>query len=274
VHFLTLGSVSPDIPYLAHLAGSGFGWADIMHYHQTNGIVTDGLHSLAAAKERGGIWESQLAWLCGFISHLVADATIHPIVESIVGPYSNKDNRGNHQQCEMFQDVIMFKEVKNLQLTNSEYADFLHDAIDSDKFSDVAAFWKTYAEVNCSMYGSFNVERIIESYTNMLDTASGGNIFARMFRHLGKDIIYPSYNEIIENSPDLVDKYYRNVLLPNGRTGSFLKEGFNRAVDNLVNIWKDVERILFNSGNFQSIVPNWNLDTGIDQTTGIRTYWS
>jgi hypothetical protein len=31
-NYLTLGSVSPDIPYLAHLALEGANWADIMHY--------------------------------------------------------------------------------------------------------------------------------------------------------------------------------------------------------------------------------------------------
>jgi Zinc dependent phospholipase C len=81
-NFLAVGSVSPDIPYLAQLALAGSTWADIMHYHRTNGILNNALHSLSAAKTKGKIWEYQLTWLLGFVGHLVADATIHPIVES------------------------------------------------------------------------------------------------------------------------------------------------------------------------------------------------
>ena len=61
--FMTLGSVSPDIPYLAHLAMGGYAWADIMHYHKTNGIVKNALHSLSTAKTKGKTWENKLSWL-------------------------------------------------------------------------------------------------------------------------------------------------------------------------------------------------------------------
>ena len=53
-----------------------------MHYEKTNGIVGSGYDQLKR------IWPSKtdadeikLVWLFGYASHLIADATIHPIVK-------------------------------------------------------------------------------------------------------------------------------------------------------------------------------------------------
>lgn len=273
-NYLTLGSVSPDIPYLAHLAGGGFAWADIMHYHRTNGIVKNALHSLSVTKTKGKIWKHQLAWLLGFVGHLVADATIHPIVESIVGPYTDMDNHNNHRECEMIQDVMIFKDIMNLELSASEYTDFLKACIQNSSFSKVAQFWAIHAEVNCCTVGKFPTDKIIESYTKELSTAEGGNAFARAFRHFGLDYVYRTYSDITKNSPDLVKKYYSNIQLPNGSLGSFKHDGFEYTVKNLVVMWSRIERSLFSTENISTIMPNWNLDTGIDQETEMRTYWS
>jgi hypothetical protein len=273
-NFLTLGSVSPDIPYLAHLAMGGFAWANIMHYHQTNGIVKNALHSLGVAKTKGKVWKYQLAWLSGFVGHLVADATIHPIVESIVGPYTDKDTNSNHSECEMIQDVIIFKDVMNLELSAAEYTDYLKACIEHSSFNKVADFWAAHAEVNCPFADSFPIKNIIDSYVKELDTAEGGNAFAIAFRHFGLKYIYRTYNDIMTKSPGLVEKYYSNIRLPNGMIGTFRKDGFEYAVKNLVVAWSKIERSLFSTENIADIIPNWNLDTGIDQDTSIRTYWS
>lgn len=272
--FLTLGSVSPDIPYLAHLAMQGFAWADIMHYYNTNRIVNNALHSLKAAKTKGKVWNKQLTWLLGFVSHLVADATIHPIVENIVGPYTDKKNISNHRECEMIQDVLLFKEIINLELSASEYTDFLRASFQDPSFDQVAYFWAIHAEANCPFTGGFPTEQIISSYIKELDTAEGGNALARAFRHFGIDYFYRTHKDITQNSSELVKKYYSNIELPNGQIGTFRINGFDYAVHNLVAIWSKIERSLFSTDNIFSIVPNWNLDTGIDQETQTRTYWS
>lgn len=273
-NFLTLGSVSPDIPYLAQLALEGSTWADIMHYHRTNGIVNNALHSLSAAKTKGKIWEYQLTWLLGFVGHLVADATIHPIVESIVGPYTDKNNRDNHRECEMIQDVMIMKDVLNLELSAAEYSDLLRSAIEHSSFNKVADFWAAHAEVNCPTVGSFPTQKIIKSYVDELDVAEGGNGLARAFRHFGLDFVYRTYDDITENSPELVEKYYSNIQMPNGTTGPFRTGGFEYAAKNLATVWSKFGRSLFSTENIADIIPDWNLDTGINQDTDIRTYWS
>lgn len=273
--FLTLGSVSPDIPYLSQLANPELSnWADLMHYSNTNGIVNNGMHSLHATQVKADVWESQLAWLLGFVAHLVADATIHPIVESLVGPYTDPGVRTNHRECEMIQDVMIFKEVMNLEVTATEFTDLLRSSVNSSPFNKVIEFWSNHAEVNYPLAGKFPAASVISSYINELDTAEGGNTLARLFRHMGADFVYRSYDELTKTSKDLVTKYYSDIQLPNRLKGSFIEDGFKYTVKNLVNAWSKIERALFTNDNVIQFIPNWNLDTGVDQETGIRTYWS
>jgi len=273
IQFLTLGSVSPDIPYLSHLAGGGSNYANIMHYHNTNSIVHNGLHSLNAAKSRDKTWRAQIAWLAGFVSHLVVDATIHPIVESIVGPYTDPSARSSHTECEMLQDVMIFREVKNLDLNDSEYTGHLRDCLTNKKILDaVAEFWADLVLNSCPAAGKPEIQSLTSSYTNELDLAEG-SAFGRLLRHVGAAPAYYSYDELTNNQSVLVDRYYKNVQLPTGQKGSFKEEGFQRAVKNLQDVWSRFERAIFSTENIAQIVPNWNLDTGVDQSTNSRTYW-
>jgi len=273
--FLTLGCVSPDIPYLSHLVDPKLSnWADLMHYNNTNGIVKNAIHSLSAAKIKNEDWESQLAWLLGFVSHLVADATIHPIIESLVGPYTDPDVRTNHRISEMTQDVMIFKEVMNLEVTAAEFTNLLRASSYSSSYDKVIEFWKNHAEVNYPFSGKFPADSVVSSYKDELDTAEGGNALARLFRHLGLNFAYRTYDDLINNSMDLVTKYYKEIQLPNRLKGKFKDDGFQYAVNNLVNVWSKIERSLFTNDNVVQFIPNWDLDTGIDQETGIRTYWS
>jgi Zinc dependent phospholipase C len=274
LNFLTLGTVSPDIPYLAFLKLSGFNWADVMHYFQTNGIVRNGMHSLAAAKNKDTNWECQIAWLAGFVGHLVGDATIHPIIESIAGPYTNPDSHNRHGESEMIQDVLIFKDVKNLAVSAADYTDLIDDCRKNASYTQVTNFWDAHALVNCPFDMSFDAAGFIKSYFDIIALASSGNQLAAAFRHMGIKYIYRTYEDITINSPDLVKQYYSEIPLPNGLTGSFRKDGFDYAVKNLIAIWSKIDRFLFSTDNIVDIVPNWNLDTGVDQTTGIRTYWS
>jgi hypothetical protein len=277
--FLVLGSVSPDIPYLSqltylnpiggHVSSS---WADIMHYHQTNGIVLNGLHSFRAAKNKGEEWDAELAWLCGFVSHLVVDATIHPIVESIVGPYTDPKVHGNHTQSEMTQDVMIFHDVRNQDLTEARYADILQTVLGDDNFTAVADFWSNHAHVNCPYAGYLDVKNALNSYEKELGMAQGGNPLAAAFRHFGSKFVYKTYDDLM-HEPDLVKRYYSGVRLPDGSTGPFLKRGFEFAVSNLTAVWSKINRALFTNDNITEIIPNWNLDTGVDQASGIQTYW-
>lgn len=83
-----------------------------------------------------------------------------------------------------------------------------------------------------------------------------------------------THDDITENSPELVEKYYSNIQMPNGTIGPFRTGGFEYAARNLATVWSKIGRSLFSTENIADIIPDWNLDTGINQDTDIRTYWS
>ena len=115
--FLYLGAVSPDLPYLSIKTGK-VNWADVMHQEHTNAIAINSHDALKKAWRTGGTpVEIQLVWLMGLVSHLVTDATIHPIVQAVVGRY--EEHKDEHRICEMTQDSLIYFEIKNMEIRYS-----------------------------------------------------------------------------------------------------------------------------------------------------------
>lgn len=79
--FLLLGSVSPDLPSiwdkLPLLPGE---WSDKMHRGPgTNRGVIEAFHRFQAVSDD----DPGLAWLLGYVGHVVADVVVHPVVAAV-----------------------------------------------------------------------------------------------------------------------------------------------------------------------------------------------
>jgi len=271
--FLYLGAESPDLPYLSIGVG-GNQWADAMHYEKTNSQVISGFEALRT------IWpvktaadEIKCAWLLGYVSHMVADATVHPMVEAIVGPY--KGNEAAHRLCEMTMDSLIFQEILHNNLTYAEFSDALKFCRESEHFQELMDFWETQLINNYSgMAHEPHPSFWFSTYTDAIDAAEGGK--AAIFRHLGVggSYYYRSAEEIRTNYPEDLRQYYEEVKFPGG-VGPFRTNGFDKAVTNVANIWKALYLGLTDLGLAVSqVVRNWNLDTGGDQdAAGVRTFW-
>ncbi|HDH53081.1 MAG TPA: hypothetical protein ENH24_01185 [Nitrospirae bacterium] len=135
---LYIGAVSSDIPYLAipQEKTSSFSCADYMHYYKTNGIPQAAVSSIRDSYgETSKIDKSKFAWTLGYISHVIIDAVIHPIVEAVVGPYQH--NKSEHMLCEMVQDAFVFKEITGREIDGS----FIESNM-SDIDPGVLVFWR------------------------------------------------------------------------------------------------------------------------------------
>jgi hypothetical protein len=161
--------------------------------------------------------------------------------------------------------------VKNLELTATEWTRHLDDCKQHRNFKYVVAFWEHHAMMNCPSAGKPDVAELMGSYKNLLDTAEGGNDFAKIFRHVFKGYAYRRYDELED---DDLKKYVSGVKMPDGRSGDFMIEGFAYAAKNISMVWGKIFRYIFETDNVTEIIPNWNLDTGICQNTHVRTYWS
>jgi|WetSurMetagenome_2_1015567.scaffolds.fasta_scaffold08363_4 hypothetical protein len=275
--FVYLGSVSPDLPYLSFKTGS-VNWADVMHYEKTNSIVSIGHDRLKAIwPNRTDADEVKLAWLFGYASHMVTDATIHPIVKAIVGNYA--DNPSEHRLCEMTQDSLIFNEKMNDDLRYDEFSEMVKFCDESGHFDALMDFW---TELLVSNYGSKqdtpHPSFWFKTYGEAIDTAEGGSGLIPIFRHIGLDalgIIYRTQADIEESHPKELIKYYQKVKLPTQAIGNFARDGFGRALTNVADAWKRLYEGLNGPLIVSDVIRNWDLDTGIDQdsTNGDVTYW-
>ncbi len=274
--FLFLGASCPDLPYLSFKTGS-VNWADLMHYEKTNGIVINGYEELKKVwKDKGVSDEIKLVWLFGFISHLVADATIHPIVQAIVGPY--EQNKEEHRLCEMTQDSLIFNERKNTELRYAEFSSALKFCSKSGHFERLMDFWSEQAVK--TYYDKDDVPHPklwFTTYAEAIDAAEGGSGIVALFRHLeiGGEFIYKTKEEIVSNHPQYYEKYFAKIKLPQGKIGFFPKDGFERAVNNVIDVWNKLFAGLGSGIDVAGIIRNWNLDTGVDMDSHGRivTYW-
>lgn len=270
--FLTLGSVSSDTPYMTQLSTEDDTWANIFHYHNTGGLVENGVHTLKAMRgEHDENWNARLAWLCGFLSHVIADATIHPIVEAAVGPVADHSTNDAHMYCEMVQDVLIMKDVLNVEVIHAEYTNDLLDCIAQPESTAVLSYWSELANMNAPFLGKPDPDLWLASYRRLLDSAEGGGVIGKIMRHVGSTYFYQESANI---GPDLRQTCYENIALPDGNSGPFRQHGFDKAVEKDVAAWLLIEKRLFHAEHTDPIAYNWNLDTGIDQATGSLTYWS
>ncbi|MEF2482658.1 zinc dependent phospholipase C family protein [Vibrio mimicus] len=128
--YLELGCVSPDYPYLAIMNSAQNQWADKMHYNDVGKLINALIKQIKAVESEYSA--KAFAWLCGFVAHVAADITIHPVVEMKVGPYAQ--NAKDHRICEMNQDAYIWP--TRMQLGDIGFADRVKDNIGSCVDSD------------------------------------------------------------------------------------------------------------------------------------------
>lgn len=272
--FLYLGAVSPDLPYLSFKTGET-NWADVMHYESTNGLAISGhaeLKKLWPLKDE--LNEIKLVWLFGYISHLVIDATIHPIVQAIVGPYSNPSNRKPHRICEMTQDSIIFQEVQKGDIHNSAFIDILMSCKKSPHFNDLMAFWAEQLKSNYREKNETPSPSLwFSTYEKAVDVADGDSSLVVLSRHIQKiePYIYETKETLIKKYPDRYKNYFSQVKLPCEKTGAFIPDGFERAVANVLSAWSQLYAGFTSEIAVANIIKNWDLDTGVDQDSPDKT---
>jgi hypothetical protein len=304
---LYVGAVSPDIPYLAvPQAASSLSCADYMHYKRTNGIAVAAvqeLHRQLMASNTRDI-RNNAAWLFGYVSHLVADATIHPIVQEIVGVY--EQNKTEHMRCEMVQDAFVFKQFTGREITDSRFIDSYLKPIDNQ----VMYFWRnlfyrtyfpqfeedrkesprgsarklkpTTRNIEARRVRTEFLEKIIRPfqwlgwYRTLLSSSASGN-FKNLTRQIGigKSLSYPTTKEILRDYPDQHVKYFEKVKLPfPKRIDHFMSAGFERTVKNVLSAWQVTWKGIIDGQDITGYIKDWNLDTGEDQSSGEITFWS
>ena len=144
--YLNLGSLGPDLYYYSKMRSSikdmikeGFvqakgvtPWAYHLHSHKPNEfplklvevIFSDVIRSNGSIILQDEDYK-KIAYVAGHLTHIAADQIIHPVVNSVAGPYYRSgENRKKHRECEVFQDYFLYSEVYRLEEKSGSKYDF------------------------------------------------------------------------------------------------------------------------------------------------------
>jgi len=144
--YVNLGSLGPDLYYYNRLSSSikdmlkeGFvqargvtPWSYHLHSHRPNEFPLKlvGIIFSDVIRENGqvNLYDDdmrKLAYIAGHLTHIAADQIIHPIVNSVAGPYYREGrNRKKHRECEVFQDYFLYEEIYRLEEKTGEKYNF------------------------------------------------------------------------------------------------------------------------------------------------------
>ena len=118
-NFCELGAVAPDCPTLMLESAETRKWGTLMHHGQTAEVVRCGIPHLARVNFASAEAQQCLAWLFGYLGHVVMDLTIHPVLNINIGTF--EQNPTLHRQCELHQDVYIFTKLVHEAITRVEY---------------------------------------------------------------------------------------------------------------------------------------------------------
>lgn len=270
--FCMIGALGPDYPYLDKVHLDDKKWADAMHYERVRDRILEGIEALRELPILDR--ELALAWLLGFTAHVVADVTIHPVVELKVGPY--KGNESEHRICEINQDVHIFDTKAGVEFQSAEFlkavAEQASDPARPDQLHPVVRrFWETMfekADTALLARNSIHPDSWHAWFRNLVAGVADEQLVA-MARH-----VVPWLKSLTYPKPEHVEREFIDRLEVPG--GSFMSydEVFAKAVLNIQQAWAAVGKsALLGTNDAESFLKNWNLDTGEDEA-GVKTFWS
>lgn len=274
-----LGGVSPDYPYL----GLDAAWADLMHKGRTNSIISQALEVIFRQRQDTPAdegWQQRFAWLLGFVSHVVADVVIHPVVNIKVGKY--EENKDHHRICEMNQDVWIYKQITGLDLS---FSDNMKGEIRGcgplDLDDNIEELWSqclegTYGEKP----GDAQLDKWHAAFLALVDFAEDAKNIPVFGRHLvSSGAAYPETVNM---------EYVEDLVVPDGdavdadeqpvdRNASLnFRQIFDKARGHIEEAWGVLASDLFADElgeQHTRVFGDWSLDTGIDNANKRLHLW-
>ena len=279
-HFVVMGSTGPDYPYLTDVITYGVlhighNWANRMHYENVDGFINEGVRKLSVMDKKSDQFQNCLSWFSGYVSHVIADSFVHPVVNCTVGGtyiFTNKE----HGRCELVQDIYIFNKITGTDICYAAsrdsatfgYLNILDDCSDLqdlDKMNPhISSFWGDILRVahpHASEY-LINPDEWHKNYKGRVDFAADGR---SIFRHVLDILNAPRYIAWSAIEQIERDKYIHNVVLPSGTKIPY-DSLFDQAVDCVVSTWKALFPLIEVGTPPATLIKDWNLDTGVDES--------
>jgi hypothetical protein len=249
-----------------------------MHYENTRDFIKFGVESLAEMDKNGPQFPICLSWFAGYVSHVIADSYVHPVINSITGG-TYIFTHVEHGHCELVQDIYIFKRKKEIDIIEAApnddktfgYLNILDDCSDSanlDKIHpDLGDFWvnllKKAHPHAFDYFTDIDPNEWHKNYKKRVDFVADAR---SIFRHVLNIVDAPRYFAEKDIVPIDRNKYIDQIRLPNGKTTSY-EQVFQDAVDRVVSEWADMLSGIANFNESTTIpAKDWNLDTGVDES--------
>jgi hypothetical protein len=282
LNFCELGAVSPDCPQLKLPDLSAAAWSQVMHHGKTADIVRQAVPLVFAMDWRRAATQQCIAWLFGYVGHLVTDMTVHPVLNLKNGTYA--EHPRTHRVCEMNQDVYIFHQRGLGEVTKAEYLrecgiGTCSTTGDARKLAPaVARLWtKSLKAVQSAKQTPKPAtpkpakppepDEWYHHFVAILDkfVEEGGRLprFLRGFLE-SEGLVFPE----IEN---VRREYLRNLPTPLGETLDY-DELFERVQANLKRTWRELGLALDLGQPELFTLPNGDLDSGLDEA-GQSVFW-
>jgi len=267
-----LGANAPDFPYVAKHDK----WGNRMHYEVSSKIVNEARMLLAKLRNvNEAVFAKCFCWFLGYLSHMAVDATIHPVVNIIAGPYGESiQNQKKHRLCETHMDCYIYQKKANELSLN--VAEFIDDKIKTgccpknltNIDRDIRKFWVEILRQVFNDSANLDPDRWFFLYSSLTDAVteeSDNKISKYLAEKFGQ-------LELVQINRDNLDYAFINHLkTPNGGKIDFLGL-FDFAANNTVEIWKIFASSLKQNPAFSDILnKDWDLDSGM--AGGKSIFW-
>lgn len=264
--YVELGAVSPDFPYLALTNSEQVKWADRMHRQYVDVFLKLAIYHVKSLE--GMEQDIAYSWLSGYLSHVIADITIHPVIERTVGHYLQ--NKQAHRLCEMHQDTYIWQRMSLGEIgTKSWLTDHLLFCTSlNDKASLDPIIRKVWQE---SLELAFPIEANppdingwLQSFIKVIGLVEDNYRLFPLSRHVASflKLTYPKVSE-------LQSGYLNQLPTPAGAMS--YDAIFDHCVTQIISYQQRLYHSVFDDQPL-SWVKNWSLDTGLCPE-GVLSTW-
>lgn len=277
--YCRLGAVTPDYPYLSYPDFNAEGWANGMHYFHSRDFVERALRQLMNYRYEDAAAEKGIAWLFGFVAHVVADVSMHPVINAIVGNY--EDNKEEHRRCEAHQDAHIFTAMQLRDINKAEYISnsrITKCTVGGKLDPDISGLWQDCLSV---IHKDREVKTGVHGPTGNADIDSWHSRFVFVMNRFAEEVgqlplICRMFDEVLGIGyphPEHLDgKYIHKLPTPTGTPMEY-DDLFTWTQENVKRAWGNLGDVLRNRDERLLDLPNADLDLGM--TIAQKSiYWS
>lgn len=275
VGYVELGAISPDMPYLVGTGrnASAIAWADRMHQGDVAARIGAGVEAVSQVPGEKKI--KCLAWLLGFVEHIVFDVFLHPVVNLVAGGAYGPKTKEKHQECEKHQDVyIVNKKFKINDLSDAYVVRAVLQNIhglgnNSAMDDDIKSVFDAMLRVGSPGLYAVNkpdIDRWYSNFVSKMKLQEGSDFLVSIGRHMDIGLVYPAFSAYDRQFVD-------SLPLPVGGQGHYYAL-FAEAKGLVLEHWKHVICCVCSGEKFdESLFDGWNLDIGTDGSGNLH-FWS